>query len=56
MAQVIFREFCEIYKNTFFTEHLRTTAFNLTSATRTGYGPCTLILQIMDTYKYDLIY
>ena len=26
MAQVIFCEFCEISKNTFFTEHFRTTA------------------------------
>ena len=26
LAQVFSREFCEISKNTFFTEHLRTTA------------------------------
>ena len=26
LAQVLFCEFCEIFKNTFFTEHLRTTA------------------------------
>ena len=26
LAQVFFCEFCEIFKNTFFTEHLRTTA------------------------------
>ena len=26
LAQVFPREFCEISKNTFFTEHLRTTA------------------------------
>ena len=26
LAQVFFYEFCEITKNTFFTEHLRTTA------------------------------
>ena len=27
LAQVISSEFCEIFKNTFFTEHLRATAF-----------------------------
>ena len=26
LAQVLFCEFCEIFKNTFFTEHLRATA------------------------------
>ena len=26
LAQVFFCEFCEIFKNIFFTEHLRTTA------------------------------
>ena len=26
LAQMFFYEFCEIFKNTFFTEHLRTTA------------------------------
>ena len=26
LAQVFSREFCEIFKNTFFTEHLRATA------------------------------
>ena len=26
LAQVLFCEFCDIFKNTFFTEHLRTTA------------------------------
>ena len=26
LAQVFCREFCEIFKNTFFTEHLRATA------------------------------
>ena len=27
LAQVFSCEFCEIFKNTYFTEHLRTTAF-----------------------------
>ena len=27
LTQVFFCEFCEIFKNTFFTEHLQTTAF-----------------------------
>ena len=29
MAQVFYYEFCEIFTNTFFTEHLCTTASNL---------------------------
>ena len=29
LAQVISYEFCKISKNTFFTEHLRTTASNM---------------------------
>ena len=30
MAQVFFYEFCEFFKNIFFTEHLRTTASGCT--------------------------
>ena len=35
LAQVFSCEFCEISKNTFFTEHLRTTASGLTQQTHT---------------------
>ena len=32
LAQVFSYEFCEIFKNTFFTEHVRATTFEVTKA------------------------
>ena len=34
LAQVFSREFCEIFKNTFFTEHLRATSFDISNSKR----------------------
>ena len=46
LGQVFSCEFCEIFKNTFFTEHLWTTASGNRSLNYAGWGWC--LLQIED--------
>ena len=41
LAQMFSREFCEIFKNTFFTEHLRTTASGVSNLIMSAIYPLT---------------
>ena len=55
MVQVFFCEFCEISKNTFFTEHLRETASEVTSVViYTSLFTLTCLSLITLIYSYVL--